>query len=128
MGGNTLPVSALAALAEQDPHQLQLHAEKIRELDFAGDDCKHHKSFKGVSFSKLERVVIDASDENEERWLEPYLQPELKAFIFYGGPISDAFLDKLLVSISYLLEFHPLRRSRKPVHDLKSLQSTTHEI
>jgi len=98
MTEENLSVTALIDLAEQDSQQLQLHADKIRQLEFIGDDCMHHRLFKDVIFSKLERVVIDASDENEERLLEQYLQPALRAFLFYGGPISDTFLEKLQVS------------------------------
>ena len=93
--------STLALLAQNDPEQLQLHAKKIRHLEFDGD-CHLHELFKYISFPMLERVVLDASDQNDEESLEQYLQPTLKAFIFYGGPISDTFLEKLQVRALYL--------------------------
>jgi hypothetical protein len=97
--------SDLALLAQQGPQQLQLHAEKIRQLELAYDDAVHLVLFKDVRFPMLERVVLDhASDQIDEKLFEPYLQPALKDFIFYGGPISDAFLEKLQVRISHI--FH----------------------
>jgi hypothetical protein len=32
----------------------------------------------------LECIVLDASDQNEEKLLEPYLQPALKEFSFFA--------------------------------------------
>jgi hypothetical protein len=95
-------VSGLAWLAVQCPQQLQLRADKIRHLRFSGSNSRYHRLFTRVRFPVLERVVLDASDENDEKLLEPYLQPALKAFIFYGGLISDAFLEKLQVCVSYV--------------------------
>ena len=88
-------VPTLVALAEQGHQNLESYASQVRVLEFAGDDCDKHELFQDIDFSNLERVEIDASDKNEEHLLTPYLQPSLKAFFFYGGPISDNFLDKL---------------------------------
>ena len=93
--------STLALLAQNDPEQLQLHAKNIRHLEFDGD-CHLHELFKYISFPILERVVLDTSYQNNEESLEPYLQPTLKGFIFYGGPISDTFLEKLQVHPPFL--------------------------
>jgi hypothetical protein len=103
MAEDNLSVSALALLAlVQDPQQLQLQADKIQHLEFAGEDSMHHGLFQHVGFPMLERIVLGDSDQNDEKLLKPYLQPTLKAFIFHGGPISDAFLENLQVCISYL--------------------------
>ncbi len=105
MAEDSLSISALALLAQEDPQKLQLHADKIRHLEFYGDDAMHHGLFKHIRFPMLERISLDASDQNNEKLLESYLQPALKDFLFYGGPISDTFLEKLQVCISYLLSF-----------------------
>ena len=112
---DNLSVTALAAIAEQDPAQLQHHANKIRELDIAGDECIHQRLFKDVTFPVLERVAIDSWDGNEDRLLEPYLQSNLKSFRFFGGPITDGFLQKLQVGImsSHLPRFSRLNYSRE---------------
>lgn len=100
-------ISTLVGLAVQnDTKGLQLYADCVRFLDFLGDDCKHHRLFKDVAFPKLEHVSIDSSDGNEGALLEPYLQPSLKIFQFYGGSISDSFLEKLQVSSVYSSWFH----------------------
>ena len=90
-------VPTLALLAEQDLQQLQHRAESLRSLEFAADDAMHHGAFRGIKFPVLERLVLDASDQNEEEFLMPYLQSALKEFLFYGGPISDRFLETLQV-------------------------------
>ena len=92
-----IAVPTLALLAEQDPQQLQHRAENLRSLEFAADDAAHHGAFRGIKFPVLERLVLDASDQNEEGSLMPYLQSALKEFLFYGGPISDRFLETLQV-------------------------------
>jgi hypothetical protein len=51
--------SDLALLAQQGPQQLQLHAEKIRRLEFSFDDAAHLVLLKDVRFPMLERVVLD---------------------------------------------------------------------
>jgi hypothetical protein len=103
MAEDSLSVSALALLAQEDPQQLQLHADKIRELLFYADDAVHHGLFKHTRFPMLECIFLDSSDLNDEKILEPYLQPTLREFLFFGGPISDTFLEKLQVCISYYL-------------------------
>jgi hypothetical protein len=121
MAEDSWSASTLALLAQRDPQQLQLHADNIRRLEFLGDDSKHHGLFKNVRFPTLECIVLDASDQNEEKLLEPYLQPALKEFSFFGGPISDAFLEKLQVCTSYLSYFRLLMiENRSLVHNLKS--------
>jgi hypothetical protein len=121
MAEDSWSASTLALLAQRDPQQLQLHADKIRRLEFLDDDCKHHGLFKNVRFPMLECIVLDASDQNEEKLLEPYLQPALKEFFFFGGPISDAFLEKLQVYTSDLSYFRLLIiENRSLVHNLKS--------
>jgi hypothetical protein len=80
-------------------------ADKIRHLEFYCDDVVDHGPFKHTRFPMPVRISLDASDQNDEKLLESYLQPALKDFIFYGGPISDTFLEKLQVCISYLLSF-----------------------
>ena len=46
--------------------------------------------------------MLDSSFQNDKKLLEPYLQPALKSFISYGGPISDTFLEKLQVPMQYI--------------------------
>jgi hypothetical protein len=100
-------ISAVARLAQEDPQKLQLHADKIRDLAFYGDDDIHHGIFKHIRFPMLEHISFDSSDLNDEKSLEPYLQPTLKDFHFFGGPISDTFLEKLQVWMHIVL-YHPL--------------------
>jgi hypothetical protein len=120
MAEDSWSVSDLALL-QQDPQQLQLRADKIRHLEFDDDDFTHHALFKHIRFPMLERIVLDASDQNDEKLLEPYLQPALKNFIFYGGPISDTFLEKLQVRIFfYLSSFRLLIGNRSLPHNLKN--------
>ncbi|KAI0884570.1 uncharacterized protein GGS22DRAFT_163814 [Annulohypoxylon maeteangense] len=95
MAEDNTSISDLALLAERDPQQFQLRVEGTRSLEFAGDDSVHHVAFRGSKFPALERLVLDASDQNDEDSLKPYLQPALKEFSFFGGPISDAFLKTL---------------------------------
>ncbi|KAI0845373.1 hypothetical protein F5Y00DRAFT_170074 [Daldinia vernicosa] len=97
-------ISALAEIAQSEPQNLQAHANKIVSLEFFADDASHHKLFKDLKFPNLENLWLDASDYNEGAHLEQYLQPKLKRFIFYGGPISDSFLDKLQASCPLLEE------------------------
>ncbi|KAI2779418.1 hypothetical protein F4815DRAFT_194222 [Daldinia loculata] len=97
-------ISALAEIAESEPQNLQAHADKVVSLEFFADDASHHKLFKDLKFPNLESLWLDASDYNDDASLEPYLQPKLKRFIFYGGPISDSFLDKLQTSCPLLEE------------------------
>ncbi|KAI1655464.1 hypothetical protein F4813DRAFT_391600 [Daldinia decipiens] len=100
MAEDRVSVSTLALLTEQDPQQLQLRAKSLRCLEFAADDSTHHGAFRDIKFPTLERLVLDASDQNEEHLLKPYLQSALKEFIFFGGPISDRFLETLQACIS----------------------------
>ncbi|KAI0846944.1 hypothetical protein F5Y00DRAFT_263966 [Daldinia vernicosa] len=104
MAEDRISVSALALLAEQDPQQLQLRAKSLRSLEFAAGDSTYHAAFRDTKFQTLERLVLDASDQNEEHLLKPYLQYALKAFIFFGGPISDRFLETLQESCPQLEE------------------------
>ncbi|KAF3066339.1 hypothetical protein GL218_09169 [Daldinia childiae] len=97
-------ISTLAKIAESEPQNLQAHADKVASLEFFGDDASHHTLFKDLKFPNLETLWLDASDHNDDTSLEPYLQPKLKRFIFYGGPISDSFLDKLQTSCPLLEE------------------------
>jgi hypothetical protein len=120
------PIAALAAITVQnDAKRLQLYADGIRSLEFSGEDCNHHRLFRDVKFPKLERISIDASEENEGSLLEPYLQPNLKVFEFYGGRISDDFLEKLQVSSACLTWFHSLTCSRNYAHSSKKSSSIT---
>ncbi|KAN0087353.1 hypothetical protein V8E54_001041 [Elaphomyces granulatus] len=89
---------------QEDPQQLQLRADKIRHLEFHWDDAMHHQLFKHIRFPILEHISLDTSDQNDEKSLESYLQPALKNFRFYGGPISDTFLEKLQTSCPQLEE------------------------
>jgi hypothetical protein len=50
MAEDSLSISALAPLAQEDPQQLQLHADKIRHLD---------------AMPMLERISLDTSDQND---------------------------------------------------------------
>lgn len=99
MAEDRTSVSTLALLAEQDPQQLQHRANSLRSLEFIADDSMYHGVFKDIKFPTLERLALDASSQNEEHLLKPYLQPALKAFIFYGGPISENFLVTLQVCL-----------------------------
>ncbi|KAI5865200.1 hypothetical protein GGS23DRAFT_558134 [Durotheca rogersii] len=74
MAETNTSISALALLAEQDPQQLQLRAESLRSLEFAADDSMHDGAFRGVKFPMLERLVLDASDQNEEPASSPHLR------------------------------------------------------
>ena len=55
----------------------------------------------------LESISVDTSDLNEEKLVKRYDISNglriLKEFYFFGGPISDTFLEKLQVCISYYL-------------------------
>ncbi|KAI1084545.1 hypothetical protein F5B20DRAFT_522096 [Whalleya microplaca] len=104
MAQDSPTVSTLASIAEREPQNLQLHTDNIRHLEFAGDDSIHHGLFKDSSFPKLEKLVLDASDSNDETSLKPYLQSSLKCLHFYGGPISDVFLETLQSSCPQLEE------------------------
>ncbi|KAI0098471.1 hypothetical protein F4814DRAFT_123583 [Daldinia grandis] len=104
MSGENPSISALAEIAENEPQNLQAHATKVVSLEFFADDASHHKLFKDLKFPNLETLWLDASDYNDDASLEPYLQPKLKRFIFYGGPISDSFLDQLGTSCPLLEE------------------------
>ena len=73
MAKDDISVPTLALLAKQDPQQLQHRAESLRSLEFAADDAAHHGAFRGIKFPVLERLVLDASDQNEEESLMPYL-------------------------------------------------------
>ncbi|KAI1371606.1 hypothetical protein F4677DRAFT_304878 [Hypoxylon crocopeplum] len=97
-------VSALAVIAEREPQSLQLHADKVIHLEFFAEDSVHHKLFRNLRFPNLESLELDASDDNDDAALEPYLQPQLNCLLFYGGPISDAFLEKLQSSCPQLEE------------------------
>jgi hypothetical protein len=46
MAKNSWSGSDLALLAQQGPQQLQLHAEKIRQLELSDDDAVHLVLFK----------------------------------------------------------------------------------
>ncbi|KAK6952590.1 hypothetical protein Daesc_004880 [Daldinia eschscholtzii] len=97
-------ISTLANIAENEPQNLQAYADEVVHLEFFGDDSSHHKLFKDLRFSNLETLWLDASDHNDDASLDPYLQSKLRRFIFYGGPISDVFLDKLQASCPLLEE------------------------
>ncbi|OTA89373.1 hypothetical protein M434DRAFT_14587 [Hypoxylon sp. CO27-5] len=97
-------ISALANIAEQEPQNIQFYLDKIVHLQFFGDDAIYHELFRGLKFPNLEVLSLDANDLNNDESLEPYLQPKLKSFRFYGGPISDVFLEKLQDSCPQLEE------------------------
>lgn len=90
------PVSALAAVHERSD-RLDFYAQKVKSLDFADDDCSYHPFFVNTSFPRLAHISIDSSDANCEDVLLQYLQPRLRRFHLYGGPISDAFLMQIQV-------------------------------
>ncbi|RPA96076.1 hypothetical protein L873DRAFT_1791840 [Choiromyces venosus 120613-1] len=74
-------------------------AAGIQCLDLASQECKHHALFRNIPLPKLESVTIDASEDNSSgRLLEPYLQPKLRVFEFFGGVLDDQFLRDLAVS------------------------------
>ncbi|KAI1802528.1 hypothetical protein F4811DRAFT_563183 [Daldinia bambusicola] len=104
MSDEKLTISTLISIAENEPQSLQTYADKAVNLDFFANDSAHHKLFKNVSFPNLETLCLDASDHNDEASLGPYLQPKLKRFFFYGGPISDVFLEKLRAACPLLEE------------------------
>ncbi|KAI1463515.1 uncharacterized protein F4812DRAFT_241838 [Daldinia caldariorum] len=104
MSDEKLSVSALASIAENEPQILQTYADRVVNLEFIANESAHHKLFKNLSFPNLETLWLDASDHNDDASLGPYLQPKLKRFIFYGGPISDVFLDKMQASCPLLEE------------------------
>ena len=91
------PISALVAVHEQSD-RLDYYAQKVKRLDFAGDDNSYHHLFVNTSFPRLEEISLDSSDDNSEDVLLQYLQPRLRQLEFYGGPISDAFLMQIQVS------------------------------
>ncbi|KAI1411604.1 hypothetical protein F5Y13DRAFT_56390 [Hypoxylon sp. FL1857] len=97
-------VSALADIAEKEPQNLQNYVDQIVHLQFLCDDAIYHKIFERLRFPDLEVLSLDANDLNNDKSLESYLQPKLKRFRFYGGPISDAFLEKLQNSCPHLEE------------------------
>ncbi|KAI0836226.1 hypothetical protein F5Y06DRAFT_112358 [Hypoxylon sp. FL0890] len=97
-------VSALATIAEQEPQDLQSYLDKVVHLQFFADDAIYHEIFRGHTFPNLETISLDANELNNDESLEPYLRPKLKRFRFYGGPISDAFLEKLQNSCPHLEE------------------------
>lgn len=94
---DTPPISALAAVHERSD-RLDFYAQKVKSLDFADNDCSYHRFFVNTSFPRLADISIDSSDDNCEDVLLQYLQPRLRRFHFFGGPISDAFLMRIQVS------------------------------
>lgn len=94
---DTPPISALVAVHERSD-RLNFYAGKVKSLDFAHDDSSYHRLFVNTSFPRLADISIDSSDDNREDVLLQYLQPRLRRFDFYGGPISDAFLMQIQVS------------------------------
>ncbi|KAI8965494.1 hypothetical protein F5Y11DRAFT_312483 [Daldinia sp. FL1419] len=97
-------ITDLASFAKTEPKNVQAYIDRVTSLEFFADDASHHGLFRGLKFPNLEAIWLDASDDNDSASLEPYLQPKLKRFVFYGGPISDAFLQKLQVSCPFLEE------------------------
>lgn len=89
-------VLPLLTLSETD---LVTAAAEIQYLDLASPECKHHTLFRNVPLPNLRSVTIDSSEDNSSgRLLEPYLQPGLRVFEFFGGVLDDEFLSDLAVS------------------------------
>ena len=89
-------VLPLLTLSETD---LVTTAAEIQCLDLASLECKHHTLFRNVPLPNLRSVTIDSSEDNSSgRLLEPYLQPGLRVFEFFGGVLDDEFLSDLAVS------------------------------
>ena len=89
-------VLPLLALSESD---LLSAAAEIQCLDLASSECQHHTLFRNVPLPNLRSVSIDSSEDNSSgRLLEPYLQPGLRVFEFFGGVLDDQFLSDLAVS------------------------------
>ncbi|KAG0633410.1 hypothetical protein HOY80DRAFT_991731 [Tuber brumale] len=71
-------------------------AAEIQCLDLGPQECEHHTLFRDVPLPNLRSVTIDSSEDNSSgRLLEPYLQPTLRVFEFYGGVLDDEFLSDL---------------------------------
>ncbi|CUS08828.1 unnamed protein product [Tuber aestivum] len=71
-------------------------ATKIECLDLDPQDCEHHALFRDVPLPNLQSITIDSSEANSSgRVLEPYLQPRLRVFEFFGGVLDDEFLSDL---------------------------------
>ncbi|KAI5922938.1 hypothetical protein F4810DRAFT_228974 [Camillea tinctor] len=99
-------IPELAHLAACQPEEFRRRASTIEDLAFFTDkDAAHHGIFLGVPLPRLSSISLDASDANTEAALEPYLQPSLRRFCLYGGPVSDEFLDKLRESCPSLEHF-----------------------
>ncbi|PWW71805.1 hypothetical protein C7212DRAFT_348590 [Tuber magnatum] len=71
-------------------------AAGIECLDLGPRECEHHALFRDVPLPNLQSVTIDSSENNSSgRVLEPYLQPKLRVFEFFGGVLDDEFLSDL---------------------------------
>lgn len=89
-------VSPLLTLSESD---LVSAAAEIQYLELASTECQHHTLFRKAPLPNLRSVSIDSSEHNSSgRLLEPYLQPGLRVFEFFGGVLDDQFLSDLAVS------------------------------
>ena len=97
-------MSPLLTLGETE---LVAAAAGIQYLDLGCQECKHHTLFRNVPLPNLRSVIIDSSEDNSSgRLLEPYLQPGLRVFEFYGGVLDDEFLSDLAVSLFFIFIFY----------------------
>lgn len=92
------PIHALAALPGD---RLQYYADKIVDLQFSAYECKFHHHFTFTVFPRLETIVMHGSEYNQDLYLEQYLQPRLRRFDVFGGLLTDGFLAKMQVCLTY---------------------------
>lgn len=100
------PVTALAAVS---PDRRQYYANKISELFFEGaEEGEHHATFKDLSFPRLRTIYVEKVKlkKHEKLYLTQYMQPQLKAFHFFGGGVCENALKTLASSCPALQEIH----------------------
>ncbi|KAI9718570.1 MAG: hypothetical protein M1812_004021 [Candelaria pacifica] len=98
----------LPAFKERD--RLQIYAKKVRKLTLTADDARYNHLFVDIQFPRLETIVLDSSAYNVEENLLQFLQPSLRNFHIYGGPIGDTLLREIQTRSPHLEELlidHP---------------------
>ncbi|KAI0880883.1 uncharacterized protein GGS22DRAFT_192719 [Annulohypoxylon maeteangense] len=95
----------LAEVAISQPPDFQTrYLDPVEHLDFTDEECRHHLLFEHYRFPNLRTISLAFSGYNNDFTLVPYLQPKLERLHFYGGPITDATLARLLTCCPVLRE------------------------
>ncbi|KAI9696821.1 MAG: hypothetical protein M1836_005183 [Candelina mexicana] len=97
------PIKAFVDIpAFKEPERLQLYAKKVRKFTLNADDARYNHLFAYTEFPRLETIVLDSSPYNEVETLLPFLQPSLRKFFIYGGPVGDTLLYELRIRSPHL--------------------------